>query len=63
MNHEVLGLNFLVTGSYLCKNKTMTGADSRLSVRLFLTLVIAEDIVTQNKFKNKPSLLQEGKNV
>jgi hypothetical protein len=42
MKHEVLNLNVLVTCSYRTENKTVTGADSRLSVRLCFTRVIAE---------------------
>jgi len=42
MKHEVLSLNVLVTCSYRAENKIVTGADSRLSVRLCFTLVIAE---------------------
>ena len=42
MKHKVLSLNVLVTCSYRAESKTVTGADSRLSVRLYFTLIIAE---------------------
>lgn len=42
MKHEVLSLNFLVTGTYRAENETVTGANSTTSGPLCFTLVISE---------------------